>query len=179
MNNKVSRFSSIHYMSIFYLQFLIRSRAAKFDIFIFSLGHEYLCIGFEVGVVDMRLVWGLLKVGLLHRIGPCLMWMSYCRLQIGLISLCMVFGPCRCLALLHLDKLGPQHWIWPCLMRFWYKLSVLWVCIFVFGRTVFHALKWWVMYVARPCYIIPPDFRSLMNVGLYDDLSIILLDFEV
>jgi hypothetical protein len=35
------------------------------------------------------------------------------------------------------------------------------------------------MYFARPCYIIPPDFRSLMNVDLYDDLSIILLDFEV
>jgi MFS-type transporter involved in bile tolerance (Atg22 family) len=35
------------------------------------------------------------------------------------------------------------------------------------------------MYFARPCYIIPPDFRSLMNVDLYDDTSIILLDFEV
>ena len=35
------------------------------------------------------------------------------------------------------------------------------------------------MYFARPCYIIRLNFRSLMNVGLYDDLSIIFLDFKV
>jgi hypothetical protein len=123
----------------------------------------------------MLLVWDLFKLG--YYTGLDLLWCG-CHIVGWLGKFVYDTRPCRCLALSHVNKLGPQHCIWPCLMRFWYKLFCGFGYLYLVGPS---STPWngGFIYFARPCYIIPPDFRSLMNVGLYDDLTIILLDFEV